>query len=95
MHHGIISILGHNTLENILYVVSANGKAILKGTTDYSAKFIAVPLNDWDIVKVKGTTNLAVMIGDVLIINDTNVAPLPEHTVISTSGTKWGGTCLC
>lgn len=95
MHHGIIFILGHDTLENILYAVSANGKAVLKSTTDHSAKFIAVPLDDWDIVRVKGTTNLAVMIGDGLIINDTNVALPPEHTVISTSGTKWGGTCPC
>lgn len=91
MYRNIISILGHETVENILYAVTANGRTVLKSTQDNSSKFITVPFSDWDIVKGKSTTNLAVMIGSELIINDTNKTPPPEHTVTSTSGTKWGG----
>lgn len=94
MHWNIISILGHDTVENILYAVTANGRTVLKSTQDHSSKFITVSVNDWDAVKVKGTTNLAVMIGSELIINDTNKTPPTEHTVTSTSGTKWGGKKL-
>ena len=91
MHWNIISILGHDTVENILYAVTTNGRTVLKSTQDHSSKFITVSVNDWDAVKVKGTTNLAVMIGSELIINDTNKSPPTEHIVTSTSGTKWGG----
>ena len=94
MHRNIISILGHDTVENILYGVTANGRTILKSTKGHSSEFITVPVSDFDTVKVKDTTNLAVMIGSELIINDTNRTPPPVHTVTSTSGTKWGGIKL-
>ena len=94
MHRNIISILGHDTVENILYGVTANGRTILKSTKGHSSEFITVPVSDWDTVKGKGTTNLAVMIGSELIINDTNRTPPPVHIVTSTSGTKWGGIKL-
>ena len=94
MHRNIISILGHDTVENILYGVTANGRTILKSTKGHSSEFITVPVSDFDTVKVKDTTNVAVMIGSELIINDTNRTPPPVHTVTSASGTKWGGIKL-
>ena len=91
MHHGVISLLGHDTVEDVLYGVSTNGKAVLKSTTDHAAKFITVSISEWDTAKAKGSTNRAVMIGGDLVLNTTKITPLPEHTITSTSGTKWGG----
>ena len=89
MDHGVISILGHDTVKHILYGVSMNGRAVLKSTTDHAAKFIAVPLSDWEAVQAKDTTNLAVMIGNDFAINTTNNTPMP---ITSSNGTEWGGT---
>ena len=91
MDHDLISLLGLDTVENILFGVSLNGKALVKSTTDHSAKFKAVLFRDWDTAKVKGTTEHAVMIGNDLAITNTTITPLAEHIVTSSSGTKWGG----
>ena len=63
-----------------MYGVTANGRTILKSTKGHSSEFITVPVSDFDTVKVKDTTNVAVMIGSELIINDTNRTPPPVHT---------------
>ena len=89
MDHGVISILGHDTVKHILYGVSMNGRAVVKSTTDHAAKFIAVPLSDWEAVQAKDTTNLAVMIGNDFAINTTNNTPMP---ITSSNGSEWGGT---
>ena len=86
MHHGVISLLGHDRVENALYGVSLSGRAVLKSTTDHSAKFTAVPKSVWDTVRTKGTTNLAVTIArsDLAVTNST-VTPTRVNS------TKWGG----
>ncbi|XP_068712006.1 uncharacterized protein [Montipora foliosa] len=84
MYYGVISLLGHDKVENVLYGVSLNGKAVMRSSTDHSAKFVGVPLNTWEEVKAKDTTTRAVHIGrnDFTISDDT--------TPTQIDGTKWG-----
>ena len=89
MHHGVISLLGHDTVENTLYGVSLSGRAVLKSTTDHSEKFTAVPKSAWDGIKTKGTTIVAVMVGKDLAITNSTVAPTRINS------TNWGGKSLC
>ena len=85
IHHGVLSLLGHDTVENVLYGVALNGRAVLKSTTDHTGKFTAVPQSVWDTVKVKDTTNQAVMIENDMAVTNTPVTPT------QVSGSKWGG----
>ena len=89
MHHGVISILGHDTVENALYGVSLSGRAVLKSTTDHSAKFTAVPKSTWDGIKAKGTTTKAEMVRKDLAITNSTVVPTRIES------TNWGGNNLC
>lgn len=88
--HGVISLLGHDTKEDRLYGVSADGKTVLRSTTDHSAKFFGVSMSEWNTAKAKSTTNHAVMIGNDLAITNTTLTPQAEHVITSNSGTKWG-----
>ena len=86
MHYGVISLLGHDKVENVLYGVSLNGKAVIRSSTDHSAKFVGVPLNTWEEVKAKDTTTHAVHIGrNDFAISDKTIKPTQIRS------TKWGG----
>ena len=85
-------ILGHDTTTKTLFGVSGNGKAIMKSTEDHAARFKAAPQNEWFKVKDKATTTHAMWLDSSMAITNTSSAPQTEHTVTSTSGTKWGGS---
>lgn len=85
-------ILGHDTTTKTLFGVSGNGKAIMKSTEDHTAKFKAVPQDEWFKVKDKATTTHTMWLDSSMAITNNSNAPQTEHTVISTSGTKWGGS---
>lgn len=86
MYYGVVSLLGHDTVENVLYGVSLNGRAVMKSTTDHTAKFVGIPMSTWLEVKAKGTTTHAVHIGK----SDSAIA---DHTINPSKirTTNWGG----
>ena len=86
MYYGVVSLLGHDAAENVLYGVSLNGRAVMKSTKDHAAKFVGIPLSTWLEVKAKDNTTHAVHIRK----NDSAIA---DHTINPTriKNTKWGG----
>lgn len=86
MYYGVVSLLGHDAVENVLYGVSLNGRAVMKSTKDHAAKFVGIPLSTWLEVKAKDTTTHAVHIGK----NDSAIA---DHTIVpkKIKNTEWGG----
>ena len=88
----LLTLVGHDKDENILFGVSKNGKAILKSTTDHLARFVAVPEDEWVKAKTKSNTVLTKMLENSLAIADANMNPQSPHTVTAdNSGTEWGG----
>ena len=86
MYYGVVSLLGHDAVENVLYGVSLNGRAVMKSTKDHAAKFVGIPLSTWLEVKAKDTTTPAAHIGK----NDSAIA---DHTIgpKRIKNTNWGG----
>lgn len=91
MDNRLYVILGHDTVAKTLFGVSGNGKAILKSTEDHTARFKAVSQHEWFNVKDKDTTTHAMWLESSMAVTNTSSTPQTEHTVTSTSGTKWGG----
>ena len=91
MDNRLYVILGHDTATKTMYGVSGNGKTILKSSEDHTARFKAVPQDDWSKVKNKVTTTHAMWLDSSMAITNTSSTPQTEHTVTSTSGAKWGG----
>ena len=92
MDNRLYVILGHDIATKTIFGVSGNGKTILKSTEDHTAKFKAVPQDDWFKVKDKATTQHAMWLDSSMAVTNTSSIPLTEHIVTSTSGAKWGGT---
>lgn len=89
----LLTLVGHDKDENILFGVSKNGKAILKSTTDHLARFVAVPEDEWVKAKTKSNTVLTKMLENSLAIADANMNPQSPHTVTAdNSGTEWGAS---
>ena len=86
MYYGVVSLLAHDAVENVLYGVSLNGRAVMKSTKDHAAKFVGIPLSTWLEVKAKDTTTHAVHI----LKNDSAIA---DHTIDPKriKNTNWGG----
>lgn len=87
MYYGVVSLLAHDAVENVLYGVSLNGRAVMKSTKDHAAKFVGIPLSTWLEVKAKNITTLAVHIGK----KDSAIA---DHTIDPNlniiKNTSWG-----
>jgi len=85
MYYGVVSLLAHDAVENVLYGVSLNGRAVMKSTKDHAAKFVGIPLSTWLEVKAKDTTTHAVHI----LKNDSAIA---DHTIDPKriKNTNWG-----
>jgi len=92
MDNRLYVILGHDTATKTIFGVSGNGKTILKSSEDHTARFKAVPQDDWFNVKDKTTTKHAMWLDSSMAITNTSSTPQSEHIVTSTSGDKWGGT---
>ena len=92
MDNRLLTLVGHDKDEKILFGVSKNGKAVLKSTTDHLARFIAVPEDEWVKAKAKANTIQTVMLENSLAITDANMDPKSQHTITAdNSGTEWGG----
>ena len=92
MDNRLCVILGHDTAKNTLFGVSGNGKTILKSTEDHTARFKAVPQDEWFKVKDMASTTHAMWLDSHMAVTNTSSTPQTEHTVTSNSGTKWAGT---
>lgn len=89
----LLTLVGHDKDEKILFGVSKNGKAVLKSTTDHLARFIAVPEDEWVKAKAKANTIQTVMLENSLAITDANMDPKSQHTITAdNSGTEWGAS---